>query len=224
MLAVFNLLPAFPLDGGRILRSVIWRWKGDLRHATRLATRIGSGFGVLLILFGILNAFGGNLLGGMWYFLIGVFLKAAAKNSYGRLLLQAAFSEKRVDSLMNIETDAISPHLSLEEVVSEHLPRQKGKILPVIENGRLVGCITLAQIKRIPDKMRAEYRAGELLQSCPEKSVIKRETGVLQALNHMNKTGINRLLVVDGHKLVGTLTLSDIIEAFSTWKELESEP
>ena len=223
LLAVFNLLPAFPLDGGRILRSALWHWKGDLRSATRVATRIGSGFGVLLILFGVVNALGGNLLAGMWYFLIGLFLRGAANHSYRQLLLQAAFSEKRVDSLMNLETDVISPDLSLQEVVSDHLPRHKGKTLPVVEEGRLVGCITLAQIKSIPEKKRAERRAGDLLQSCPEDSVISHETGVLQALSHMNKTGKNNLLVVDGKKLVGTLSLSDIVEAFSNWKELESE-
>lgn len=223
LLATFNLLPAFPLDGGRILRSVLWHRKGDLRHATRTATRIGSGFGVALILLGILNAFGGNLLGGMWYFLIGLFLRGAAKYSYRRLLLQSAFAEKRVDSLMNTETDAISPDLSLEVVVAEHLPRHKSRILPVVEDGQLVGCITLAQIKKIPREEWDERRAGELLQSCPENSVIDRETEVLQSLSHMKKTGINRLLVVDGRTLVGTIALADILGAFSVWLELENE-
>jgi Zn-dependent protease/CBS domain-containing protein len=223
LLALFNLVPAFPLDGGRILRSALWHWKGDLRRATRTATRIGSGFGMGLIFFGILNAIGGNLIGGMWYFLIGLFLRGAATNSYRQMLLQMAFAKKPVASLMDTEPDTISADISLGRLVSEHLPHHKGKIFPVVEEGRLVGCITLAQIKKVPREEWDERRVGELLQSCPENSVIDRETEVLQSLSHMNKAGINRLLVVDGRKLVGTLALSDIVEAFSVWMELENE-
>jgi Zn-dependent protease/CBS domain-containing protein len=223
LLAIFNLVPAFPLDGGRILRSALWHWKKDLRRATRSASRIGAGFGIALIVFGVLNALAGNLIGGMWYFLIGLFIRGAAKNSYRRLLLQSAFAEKQVGSLMNTEPDVISADTSLGEVVAEHLPRQKSKILPVVEDGRLIGCITLAQIKKVPREEWNERLAGEILQSCPENSVIDQETEVLKSLLHMNKTGINRLLVIDGRELVGTLSLSDIVEAFSIWRELENE-
>ncbi len=221
LLAVFNLLPAFPLDGGRLLRSTLWRWQGDLRRATRTATRIGSGFGIVLMLFGVLNAFGGNLLGGMWYFLIGLFIRGAAKNSYRRLLLQEAFTGKRVDSLMHSASDTIAPDTSLAEVVAEHLPRQKGKVLPVVEQGRLAGCITLAQIRNVPREERRDRSAGELLQACPREAVIDRGTDVMEALAHMNRTGTSRLLVVDGQQLVGSLSRADITDTFSAWMELE---
>jgi CBS domain-containing protein len=223
LLAVFNLLPAFPLDGGRILRSALWHWKKDLRRATRIATGIGAGFGISLAVFGLFNALVGNLIGGIWYILIGLFVRGAARMSYRQLLLHLAFEGKNVTRLMNAEPDTVSPDMSLSSLIEEHLPRQQGKTIPVTDNGRLAGCVTLAQIKMIPREEWGERRVGEILSSCPEGAVIHPDADVLKVLDHMKQAGLKRVLVVEEGKLLGTLAYSEISEAFSAWMELESE-
>lgn len=223
LLAVFNLLPAFPLDGGRILRSALWQWKGDLRQATRRATQMGSGFGIALMVFGLLSGLGGNLIGGLWYFLIGLFLRGAARMSYRQLLLRLAFEGQSVTRIMDSKPDTVSADITLRRLVEEHLPRHQDKSFPVVEDGRLAGCITIAQIKKLPREEWGERRVGEILGSCPESAVIDPDTEVLQALSRMKESNIRHLLVIDDQKLVGTLALSDILAAFSAWMELEAE-
>lgn len=223
LLAVFNLLPAFPLDGGRILRSALWHWKKDLRLATRIATGIGAGFGIALAVFGLFNALVGNLIGGIWYILIGLFVRGTARMSYRQLLLRLAFEGKSVTRLMNPEPDTVSADMSLSSLIEEHLPRQQGKTFPVTDNGRLAGCVTLAQIKTIPREEWGERRVGDILSSCPEGAVIHPDADVLKVLAHMKQAGLKRVLVVEEGKLLGTLAYSEISEAFSAWMELESE-
>jgi Zn-dependent protease len=223
LLAVFNLLPAFPLDGGRILRSALWQWQGDLRRATRSASRIGAGFGVALMLFGLFNAFGGNLIGGLWYFLIGLFLRGAARMTYQQLLLRLAFEGQSITHLMNPAPVQVSPDISLRELIEDHLPRHLGKTFPVVEQGWLIGCAPLARIKQFRREDWAEHQVREILQPCPETTLIKPDADVLQALSHMQKLNLKHLLVVDDQKLLGSLALADILSAYAAWMELESE-
>jgi Zn-dependent protease len=223
LLAVFNLLPAFPLDGGRLLRAALWHWKGDLQQATRTATRIGAGFGIALVVFGLVNALGGNLIGGLWYFLIGLFLRGAARMSYRQLLFRLAFEGKTVSSLMDPDPDTVPADISLRRVVEKHLPRHPDKIFPVVDDGRLAGCLTIAQIKKIPRGEWGERLAGENISSCPKAAVIDPDAEVLEAMSRMKTSGLNSLLVIDGQKLVGTLALSDILGALSAWIELENQ-
>lgn len=223
LLAVFNLLPAFPLDGGRILRSALWHWQGDVRRATRSASRIGSGFGTVLMLFGLMNVFGGNLIGGLWYFLIGLFLRGAARMSYRQLLLRLAFEGQRVTRFMNPSPMKIAPDISLRELVEDHLPRHLGKTFPVVEDGLLIGCVTIDQIKQFNREDWAKHRVRDVLQPCPEITLITPDTEVLRALSDMQASSIKYLLVVDDRKLVGSLALSDILGVFSAWMVLEKE-
>lgn len=223
LLAAFNLLPAFPLDGGRILRSALWHWQGDLRRATRRASGIGSGFGIVLILFGLMNVFGGNLIGGMWYCLIGFFLRGAARMAYRQLLLQQAFEGKQVVRLMNPTPAKVSPDLSLQALVEDHLSHQLDKTLPVVENGMLIGCVTIARIKQFHREDWGKHQVREILQPCPETMLVKPDTEVLRALSHMKTANLNHLLVVADRYLVGSLSLSEILGTFSAWRELEED-
>jgi Zn-dependent protease/CBS domain-containing protein len=223
VLAVFNLLPAFPLDGGRILRSALWQWKKDLRRATRITTRIGAGFGIALAIFGLINLLSGNLIGGIWYFLIGLFVRGAANMSYRQLLLQQAFEGKVVANLMNPEPATISADLSLSSLIEQYVPRQQGKTFPITENGRLAGCVTLAQIKSIPKEEWDKRRVGDIARACPEDVLVHPDTEIQEAMSHMKRSGLRRILVVKEGKLVGTLAYSEIRNAFSAWMDLENE-
>lgn len=225
LLAVFNLLPAFPLDGGRILRSTLWYWKKDLRRATSIATRIGSGFGIALLIFGLVNIFAGQFIGGLWYFLIGTFLYNAAKMSYRQLLLTEAFKEKKVSDLMDMYPDTVSTDLSLSHLVEKYFRRRQDKWFPVVdEENQLVGCVSLAQVKKMPRDEWEVRKVADIYGSCPQNVLINPYAGILQALSHlMQQSNTKRLLVVENGKLIGTISLGNILSAFSTWLDLEPD-
>ena len=114
ILAGFNLLPAFPLDGGRVLRSILWGVKKNLRWATYISSRIGSGFGILLIVLGVIQVFRGNFIGGMWWFLIGMFLQGAAKASYQQLLTRRALEGEPISRFMKSDAVTVPPSSRLK--------------------------------------------------------------------------------------------------------------
>jgi len=114
LLAGFNLLPAFPLDGGRVLRSILWSMKDNLRWATRISAEIGAGFGLALIFLGVISVLMGNLIGGIWWFLIGLFLRNASNVSYRQLLVRQALEGEPARALMIADAITVPPNLSVE--------------------------------------------------------------------------------------------------------------
>jgi Zn-dependent protease len=129
VLAAFNCLPAFPLDGGRVLRSILWGAKGDLRWATRVSSSIGSGFGIFLIIMGVYSLFTGNFIGGMWWALIGMFLHSAAKMSYQQLLTRRALQGESVSRFMRKDPVTVPPALPLDELIEDYIYRHHYKSL-----------------------------------------------------------------------------------------------
>ena len=150
LLAGFNLIPAFPLDGGRVLRSILWGWKDNIRWATRIASSIGSGFGVLLILFGVVEFFLGSFIGGIWMVFIGLFLRSASRVSYQQLVVRDALQGEKVRHFMMADPVSVSPDLSIQDLVDDYIFKYHFKMFPVVQDGRLVGCISLSQVKGVP--------------------------------------------------------------------------
>ena len=132
VLAVFNLIPAFPLDGGRVLRSVLWSWKKDIRWATGIAAQIGSGFGILLIIMGVVYIISGNFVGGLWWFLIGLFLRSTAQMSYQQLLARNIFNTKKVNELMVKNPVTVPRSISLEEFIRDYVYKHHFQMYPVL--------------------------------------------------------------------------------------------
>ena len=150
VLALFNMVPAFPLDGGRILRSILWRWKGSLRWATLVCSRIGTGFGFLLIAGGLLLVIQGNW-SGLYLFLLGLFVRNAAQTSYQQLLLRRAFEGEPVSRFMQPNPVTVPRQISVAELVQDFVYRYHHKLYPVLDDsGRLIGCVTTRQIKDMP--------------------------------------------------------------------------
>ena len=123
MLAVFNLIPGVPLDGGRILRSILWHLQGDLRRATRIAATVGAGFGMLLIAMGFVNLLFAQPLGGLWWILIGMFLRGAARQSYRQVVIRQSLRGEPVSRFMNPDPVAVAPHVSIEDLVENYIYR-----------------------------------------------------------------------------------------------------
>ncbi|HUU52601.1 MAG TPA: site-2 protease family protein [Candidatus Heimdallarchaeota archaeon] len=221
ILAGFNLLPAFPLDGGRMLRSVLWGMKDNLRWATRIASSIGSAFGIALILFGVLSVFMGNLIGGVWWVLIGMFMRGASQMSYQQLLVRRSLEGEKVRRFMVSDPVSVSPSISVEDLVEDYIYKYHFKMFPVVEDGKLLGCVTLNQVKEIPREERHRQTIRGLAKSCTKENTVGPDEDAMKVLAIMNKAKSSRLMVVEGDKLLGVIALKDMLEFLSLKVDLE---
>ncbi len=223
ILAAFNLLPAFPLDGGRILRSLLWQRQGSLRRATRISSRIGGWFGMLLIVIGAFNFIGGNFIGGAWWFLIGLFLRSAAQTAYRQVVVRKTLEGEKVERFMNRDPVTVPAEATVEELVNDYIYRHHFKMYPVLEGERLTGCVTTRQVKEIPREEWPKRRVGELVDGCSAENTVNPETDAVTALTVMNRTENGRLLVVENGRLAGLITLKDLLRFLSVKLDLEGE-
>jgi Zn-dependent protease/predicted transcriptional regulator len=219
----FNAIPAFPLDGGRVLRAGLWHYKGSLRWATRVSSRIGAGFGMLLIVFAVLQLFTGNFVGAMWWFLIGMFLRGAAGMGYQQVLVRQALEGEPVRRFMTEGPVSVSASLRLSDLVEEYVYKHHFKMFPVTEDGELVGCVTTRQIKEVPRDQWDERTAGQIAHPCSDTNSVHPDDDAMKTLMWMRRNDISRALVVEDGRLVGVLSLKDLMAFISLKLELEDE-
>jgi len=222
VLVVFNLLPGFPLDGGRVLRSILWYWKGNLRWATRIAASFGSGFGTILIVLGIMNVLMGYFVAGMWNFLIGLFLRSAAGISYRQLLMRETLHGEPISRFMNAEPVTVSPETPIAELVEHYIYKYHYKMYPVVQADKtLAGCVTVQRVKEIPKDQWNHSTVRELMQGCSEENTISPDQDAMEALAKMSRTQLSRLMVVRSGRLLGIITLKDMLGFLSMKMEFE---
>jgi Zn-dependent protease/CBS domain-containing protein len=221
VLAVFNLVPAFPLDGGRVLRSILWGMKKNVRWATRISSEIGSAFGIFLIVMGVIQVISGNLIGGMWWLLIGMFLQSAARMGYQQLVTRKILEGEKVRRFMKPDPVTVPPATTIKDLVEDYVYRYHHKLYPVAEDSRLVGCITTREIKDIPREQWSIKKVGEAVSSCSPNNTISPDADAMQALALMNRTSASRLMVVEGDRLLGIIALKDLMQLLSLKVELE---
>jgi len=222
ILAAFNLVPAFPLDGGRILRAGLWAARKNLNWATRIASRIGTGFALILIFLGILNVLTGNFIGGMWWFLIGMFLHGASRMSYQKLLTKRALQGEPIRRFMKTDAVTVSPSATIDDLVEQYVYKYHHKLFPVVdETGRLTGCITTRDLKDIPRSEWPDKTVMDVADDCSPVNTIRPDQDATEALAVMHKNGSGRLMVTDDGKLVGIVTLKDMLDFLSLKIELE---
>ena len=223
ILAIFNLVPAFPLDGGRMLRAVLWAWKKNLRSATRIASQIGSGFGVVMMALGVLWILQGFFIAGMWWFLIGMFLRVTASASFKQILLQEALQDQPIHRFMTSQPLTVPPSLSIEQLVQDYIFRHHFKMFPVVEDSRLLGCITTREVKALPQELWANRTVGEFIIPCSEANTVSPDTDAMQVLSLMTQPAASsRFMVVEDQQLLGIISLTDLKEFLSLKLELES--
>jgi Zn-dependent protease/predicted transcriptional regulator len=223
VLAAFNLIPAFPLDGGRVLRSALWYWKGNLASATRIASAIGSGFGILLMVLAVWQLFTGNFIGAMWWFLIGLFLRGAAETSYRQLVIRQTLAGEPVRRLMSSDPVTVTPDTSIEDLVEDYIYKRHFKMFPVVAEGsdRLAGCVTTVDVKKIPRNEWPVHRVEEVLHPCSDENTVSPDTDAVKALAKITKSGQSRLMVVDHERLVGIISLKDLMSFLAAKMDLE---
>ena len=221
ILALVNLVPAFPIDGGRILRALLWGWRKDLPWATRVAAGIGSGLGLLLIGLGVVAILNGGFYPGFMTFLIGLFVRNAANGSYQQLLLRRALAGEPVSRFMHPDPVTVPRAISVMELVQSYIYRYHFKMFPVVDDsGRLLGCVTSRQVRNLPRDEWDRQSVGALAERCTPENTVQADTDAMEALARMSRTGAAGLMVVDGDRLLGILSLKDLLRFFSVKMEL----
>jgi Zn-dependent protease/CBS domain-containing protein len=220
---VFNLIPGFPLDGGRVLRSILWAITGNLRRATLWASTCGQIVAWLLVIWGLIDIFQGDLIGGLWLGLIGMFLNSAAQSSYQQLVIKEALQGEPVRRFMNTEPIVVPPEIDLRTFVEDYIYRYHHKAFPVGSAGRLEGYVSTSMLAPIPRSEWAAHTVGEVMRRNLDRIVISPDTDALHALQQIQRTGQSRLLVVDGGHLVGIVSLKDLLRFLQLKLELEGE-
>lgn len=224
ILAAFNLLPAFPLDGGRVFRSALWMWKGNLRWATKIASDVGSTFGLALILVGIFFIFSGSVVGGIWWSMIGLFLRSAASMSYKNVLVRNALEGESVRHFMKPNPITVPSSITISSLVEDYIYRYHFKLFPVINDSRLLSCISTRDIKQIPREDWSKHTISEYAQQSCDDNTISINDDAIKAIGVMNRTGNSRLMVIDEQgNLAGIIALKDLLKFLSVKLNLESD-
>jgi CBS domain-containing protein len=221
ILAAFNLLPAFPLDGGRVLRSILWGLKGNLRWATRVSSAIGSAFAFGLMFLGIIQFMGGNIIGGVWMFLIGIFLRNAAQVSYQQMMVRKALEGEPVSRFMVPNPITVPGAITVAQLVEDYIFKHQHRMFPVMAGEELLGCVTTRQVKDIPREVWDRRSVRDVALPCSPENSIPPSLDAIQALARMQQSGVSRMLVVENGRLVGLVTLKDLLNFFSLKVELD---
>jgi Zn-dependent protease/CBS domain-containing protein len=221
ILAIFNMVPAFPLDGGRILRSAVWAATGDFAKATRISSAVGSGFGLFLFIFGAVRILAGNLIGGVWWMLIGLFIRAGARSTVTQLTLSRLLAGETVRDFMNRHPITVRPELPVSALVDDYLYKHTAKAFPVTDGPRVLGCVGVEQVKALRRDRWETSRVEDVMGPCAEDTTVSGDVPVEQALKRMQESGQTSLMVVEGGMLQGVISTGDILHYLSTRAELE---
>ncbi len=217
-LGLFNLIPGFPLDGGRVLRAGLWAWTGDFYRATKQAAWAGQGFGVAMGLMGGLLILGGFTAfipssvatSGGWMMLIGLFLFASAKSSRRQAVFRESLEELRVGDVMIREVVSLAPQVSLQEAESDYFLRYGYAGFPVVEEGHVVGMMHVANVQAVPPLQRPWRRVGDVMAPWVPEMAVAPQVSVLAALEQMIRENLTRLVVLQDGQVVGLVTRSGI--------------
>lgn len=210
-LAVFNMIPGFPLDGGRVLRSIVWGVTDNLQRASRIASSVGEIVAWLFIGVGALLALQGALLNGLWIAFIGWFLLNAARSSYRQVMLQHVLSDVSVQELMRRRVPTISPNVSLAHMVERTLQSGDRAFL-VIEDNVVAGIVTLTDLSDIPDDRRTHVSVGDVMTPVSQLHTIGITASLWEAFERMAKEDIHQLPVLNSRRqTVGLVQRSDLM-------------
>jgi Zn-dependent protease/predicted transcriptional regulator len=219
-LAFFNMIPGFPLDGGRVLRAIVWWITGDPARSTRIAATVGQVVAFGFIFWGIVRFFGGRNFGGLWLTLIGWFLLEAARSSYTQVEVAESLRGLRVSDVMTRDWPVIDGRMNLQTFVDEHLLKTGQRCFVVEENGNVTGMLTPHEVKTVA---RSEWQSSTVSDvTRPLKSLhtVSPQTSVAKALEMMGREDVNQLPVVkDGH-LEGIVSRGHILRLLQTRAEL----
>lgn len=220
VIAAFNMLPGFPLDGGRVFRSLVW-WRGrNLLAATRIASRTGEGIAYLLMGVGVVFFFLGSLINGVWFILIGMFLRNASAASYAQMLTETALHGVSAADVAHTEFRAVPPDISLQDLVDWHVLSENVRCFPVVAGAELLGMITLKDIRRIPREEWPHTSVFKTMTPFERVRAVSPRDELHRVMQIMAEADVNQVPVVEGRVLVGMVFRSDILRLIQVRREL----
>lgn len=225
VLGLFNLIPGFPLDGGRVLRSVLWAMSGNLRRATRWATGVGQAvawlfiFGGVAMIFGFeLPYFGSGLIGGLWLAVIGWFLNNAAVQSYEHVVVEDMLEGIPVARLMQANAPVVRPDIPISTLVDDFLMKTDERGFAVVEGDRLVGMVCLEDVRAVPRAQWETTPVRQVMTPASDITVVGPREDATEALNKLATRDVRQMPVIEAGRLVGMLRRRDILR----WLQLQS--
>ena len=226
ILGVFNLVPGFPLDGGRILRSFFWKLTDNLKQATRWASWVGQTIAWLMIAGGIAMVFGARipffgtgLINGLWLAFIGWFLNSAAISSYRQIVIQDVLEGVEVRRMMREDMPTVSGDATVNELVHNHIMKVDDHSFPVVDGGKFVGTVTLQDVREIPRDTWEETRVHEIMTPQEDVVWVSSDEGAEEAFTKLGRRDVRQLPVLDEGQLVGVLSRRDIVR----WLQFQSD-
>ena len=223
LLAVFNLVPGFPLDGGRLLRAFLWMATGNLRDATRIASTVGSVFGIIFMGLGFLDIFFGAFISGFWLVLIGFFLRNAALGSYQQLLLRRALQGVTVGQIMTANAVTVPTDLPVSALVHDYFMRHRFHSFPVLDGGRLVGLVTFHEVRRLPRENWDTVTVRQIMDTHILALALNPSDSAMSAWVRMASRGLGRVPVIENGEIVGILSQHDLVRFLSIMSDLQKD-
>jgi Zn-dependent protease len=223
LLGVFNLIPGFPLDGGRVLRSLIWWRSRNFQKATKIAATIGRVIGFLFIIGGIWLAFTGNFFNGLWLVLIGWFLEVAASSSYRQILFQGILKGHTASEVMSRDCVIVPPDITIEQLINDYILSSGRRCFPVVSGSSTEGLMTLSHVKSIPRDARKTTLVRDAMTPFSQIKSVSPTEDLTKILQILSENDINQVPVVWENKVVGIVARDNIINFINTRNELQRD-
>ncbi len=210
-LGIFNLVPGFPLDGGRILRAFLWWRTGSLTRATKVASDFGKGFAMAIMILGALQIFAGALINGLWFIFIGMFLRGMSVQGYEQLVMRKSLEGVQVDEVMVREVVSVPSDLPIDQLVHDYFLHYAYRGFPVVDNGRVLGVVSIAAVRQLPREVYDNRRVADIMTPLQEDLLIEGNASLAEALMKMSREEQDRLLVLQGDRLAGLVTKTGLL-------------
>jgi Zn-dependent protease len=223
-LGLFNLIPGFPLDGGRVFRAIVWGTSNDFRKATRIASGVGRVIAYLFILVGVYYIFSGNFAGGIWIAFIGWFLESAAQSQVQQMAMRDLLAGRKVFQAMSQNYTIISPTITLQSLADTHILGEGRRFFIVQDETSVRGVLTLQTIREIPRERWPSTSAEEAMIQAGNMQWVRPDSELWDALERMDQNGVNQLPVIQDDQIAGLLTRENVISFLRTLQEFRSRP
>ena len=221
VLGAFNLLPAFPLDGGRVFRGSLWKHSNNLIRATRTATRVSETLSLLMMLGGFAAIIVGDFVDGIWIVVLGWFIKSGAETSLRQTLVGESLTGVTVNDIMTRQLLTVPPDITVQQVVSDYFLVHPHGGYPVVKDGQLLGLITLPCVRVVPKDMRSMQTVAQAMIPRERTLMVQPNLSALDALQKMAREKVGRLIVAQNGQLLGLVTRGDLMRTIQTRQELE---
>jgi Zn-dependent protease len=221
VLGLFNLIPGFPLDGGRVFRAIVWGWINDFRRATIIAASVGRFFGFFFIMVGVWIALKGNFFNGLWIAFIGWFLESAAGAQIQQQLVQDLLVGHKVSEAIGNGCFRVPADTTLQTLIDQEILRHGRRCFLVTRSDRVIGLLTLHSIKEIPQASWATTTAAEAMIPVDKLSTVAPNAELWSALEQMGRDGMNQMPVMQGDEFIGMLSRDDVVHYLQTLQQLQ---